>query len=276
MAVVAEQLGRRLDGQSGELIFLVTGTESADSARAAMLASPDAPAALGGLERDDDGSGVDEYEGVSGGAYLGRVRYRKAGKPRPPVYNTGESVYGFDISGVPTRILSSRATISKVAAGGGTPPDFKGAINVQDAHVEGTDIIVPEASFTETHFIANASMTAAYQRTIASLVGCFNDASFKGYLGGEVLFIGASGTRRGRDDWEVTFRFSVQFNAASLPVGGGAITVTNKLGWDYLWVFYERDEENLTEKGNPIPQPTAAYVERVYREGDLSLLGIGT
>lgn len=96
-----------------------------------------------------------------------------------------------------------------------------------------------------------------------------NNAPFKGFAPGEVLFMGASGSQRGQDDWEITFRFAASPNAVGLTVGD--IVGIDKKGWEYLWVRYaDAEDENTLVK-----QPIAAYVEKVYEEGDLSLLGIG-
>jgi len=90
-----------------------------------------------------------------------------------------------------------------------------------------------------------------------------------------VLFLGASGSRRGlssSDDWEVTFRFAASPNRWDVTVG--AITGIRKRGWEYLWVRYEDDEDEDTEQ--LIKRPVAVYVEQVYEYGDFRRLGIGT
>jgi hypothetical protein len=52
----------------------------------------------------------------------------------------------------------------------------------------------------------------------------------------------------------------------------GPITGITKRGWDYLWVRYaDAEDQNVLVK-----QPIAAYVERVYLDGNFALLGIGT
>jgi hypothetical protein len=52
----------------------------------------------------------------------------------------------------------------------------------------------------------------------------------------------------------------------------GPITGITKRGWDYLWVRYaDAEDQNVLVK-----QPIAAYVERVYQDGNFVLLGIGT
>lgn len=102
------------------------------------------------------------------------------------------------------------------------------------------------------------------------LTGRVNHAPFKGFAAGEVLFLGASGSQRGQEDWEVTFSFAASPNVTGLAVG--QITGIAKKGWEYLWVRYE----DAVDAHTLVKQPAAAYVEQVYPYGDFALLGIGT
>jgi hypothetical protein len=199
-----------------------------------------------------------------GGVWEVTARY---GKREPK--ETGESSFSFDTGGVTTHITQSLITVNKYAAGGGTAPDCQGAIGVTGDSVEGTDITVPVYNFTETHYITDAAVTGAYKLALFQLTGKVNNGTFKGFAAGEVLFLGASGAKRGTDDWEITFRFAASPNVTGLSVG--PITGITKLGWDYLWVRYtDTEDENVLVK-----QPIAAYVERVYEQGNFASLGIG-
>jgi len=86
-----------------------------------------------------------------------------------------------------------------------------------------------------------------------------------------VLFLGASGSKRSSEDWEITYRFASQPNRTGIVVGD--ITGISKKGWEYMWVRY-RDTEDGSAKAL-VKRPVAAYVEQVYRDGDFSQLGIG-
>lgn len=83
---------------------------------------------------------------------------------------------------------------------------------------------------------------------------------------------GASGSKRGEDDWEITFRFAASPNKTGLTVGD--IVGINKKGWEYMWVRYA-DAEDAAAKAI-VKKPVAVSVEKVYEEGDFSTLGIGT
>lgn len=151
-------------------------------------------------------------------------------------------------------------------------PDFKGAIGVNGDSVDGVDITVPVLNFTETLRIPNEDMTREYQLSLFALTGTVNNAAFKGFAAGEVLFLGASGAIRGIEEWEIAFKFAASPNAEDIPVGD--ITVDSKKGWEYLWIRYEDDVDDDAKR--LVKRPVAAYVEKVYRDGDFSLLGIGT
>ncbi len=167
-------------------------------------------------------------------------------------------------------ITQSLQTIVKKAKPGETAPDFKQAIGVTTEEVEGVDITVPVYSFAETHYIANSLVTGAYKLTLFALTGKVNNATFKGFAAGEVLFLGASGSKRGDDEWEITFRFAASPNVTGMTVGD--ITGVDKKGWEYLWVRYTDAEDAKVL----VKQPAAVYVEKVYESGDFSGLGIGT
>jgi len=86
-----------------------------------------------------------------------------------------------------------------------------------------------------------------------------------------VLFCGAGGSKRGEEDWEVTFKWAASPNKTDIKIGG--ITVPSKEGWHYLWVRY-RDKDDQAAK-ELVKDPVAAYVEQVYEYSDFSQLGIG-
>jgi len=197
---------------------------------------------------------------------------------------TGESQYNFDTTGGTERILQRLAAVQKYSgSGAGTGEDTYGAINDDGDTVHGVDIIVPKYSFSETHYIANDSVTNAYKGKLYSLTGTTNDAGFKGSLAGEALFLGAVGSSRGDEDWEINFRFAARPNRVAAGAGqrtpvpvkfddGNTVNI-DVGGWEYLWFYYAK-VQSANDK-SLIHAPKYAYVERVYEEGDFSDLGIG-
>jgi len=195
----------------------------------------------------------------------GTVSYAKYSRSEPPA--TGDSVFSFDTGGGTQHITQSLATTGVYPPGADR---HGGAIGVTgEGRIEGVDITVPIYNFSETHYIAAEEVTLGYKLTLASLTGKVNDAPWKGFSGGEVLFLGASGSRRGTEDWEITFRFAASPNRTGITIG--SITGISKKGWEYLWVLYETVEGDE----GAVKRPKAVYVEQVYEYANFALLGIG-
>ena len=185
--------------------------------------------------------------------------------------NEPEPSFAFDTGGGSKHVNQSIATVSRTPS---DAPDYGGAISVDsEGNVNGIDITMPVMNFSETHYFRASKVTTAYKKRLAELTGTVNNGKFKGYAPGEVLFLGASGSRRGKhsdDDWEITFRFAVSPNRENLKIGD--LTIKEKLGWDYLWVRYA--DEVSSDQKSLVKKPESAYVERVYQAADFGGLGI--
>jgi hypothetical protein len=202
--------------------------------------------------------------------WVGTFRFRD---PDQVENDTGESSFQFDTGGGSTHITHSKQTLNTYSAG--TAPDFEGAINVSENAVEGTEITVPVYQFSETHWLDDAVVDGAYKAALFHATGKVNNAAFRGFEAGEVLFLGASGSKRGRGDWEITFRFAASPNvvtADNLMIG--PLGPVEKKGWDYLWVRYQETEDATAEM--VVRTPIAVYIEQVYDEVDFETIGIGT
>jgi hypothetical protein len=247
---------------STELHYIVTDTSDELAAITAVRAT--APATHNDLARGEitvEPTGPTTWDAV--------VQYVGANEGELEV---GESSYSFDTGGGSQHITHCLSHIASYAPAGKTAPDFKGAIGVTTDSVEGVDITVPVYTFGETHILANSSVTGTYKGKLFALTGKTNNATFKGFAIGECLFLGASGSKRGKGDWEITFRFAASPNKTGLTVGD--ITGIAKKGWEYLWVRYE-DAVDATAKAL-VKKPLAVYIEKVYEEGSFTDLGIGT
>ena len=192
--------------------------------------------------------------------------------PGDPDEDEETTSLAFDTGGGTMHRNQSLKTVTKVP---NDAPDFNGAIEVDnEGNVNGVDVTMPVLNFTETHTMAGSRVTTSYKKSVAALTGTVNRSSFRGFAAGEVLFLGASGTKRSKKasaPWEITFRFAVSPNQSSLSVG--KLKVSNKKGWDYLWVRYA--DKVADNKKNVIKEPVAAYVEQVYPDGDFGNLGLG-
>lgn len=155
-----------------------------------------------------------------------------------------------------------------------------GAIGVDGDSVAGVDIVVPALQWTETYDVPSAFVTSEYIKGVAALTGTVNDDTFRTFAAGEVLFLGCSGTHewdeeRGDGPWNLSYKFVASPNVGNgetlSPLTIGNITGISKKGHDYLWVRYEPS----VSSNALIKLPKAVYVDKVYRDGDFSGLGIG-
>jgi hypothetical protein len=209
-------------------------------------------------------------------AWQVQITYEKKGaEPQQP--DPMKRTRSFDTTGGTMHITQAESE-SKFPAN--APAQFN-AIGVDDNGVNGVDIVVPQLQWQETYDVPAAYVSNTYIRGLATLTGTTNNSTFRGLEAGEVLFMGCSGSQewdsqKGNGPWSLTYRFVASPNAGS---GGtvpaitiGSITGINKKGHEYLWVRYESE----VDSSSLIKKPKAAYVNRVYRESNFALLGIGT
>ena len=254
------------DSPQVELAYIVSGTDDDIAAKTSLLAATHIW--YDGLIRQSL-----QIDPLGPGMWDGKVRYGRLEK-QPP---TGEHTFSFDTGGGTQHITQGVETIGAYAAEGDAP-DFGGAIGVTHDSVEGVDITIPVYQFSETHYLPASVVTNAYKGTLFYTTGKVNNAYFRGCQAGECLFLGASGSRRQQGenpndgDWEITFKFAASPNVVNLQIGD--ITVASKKGWEYLWVRYEDSEDDAANV--LVKKPTAAYVEKVYEDGDFSVLGLGS
>jgi len=261
MPITVEQKwqGAQVDNQTISSEYIVSGTTDEFAAQAALDSY--AAVLVGSLVKQNA-----RITGrISEDRWEGEVSW---GLIEPP--QTGESLLSFDTSGGQAHITQSLGTVG-YAPLGQTPPNFYGAIGVTENSVEGVDIPFGGFNFSYTHYFDASAVTNAYLLTLSALSYHVNNAPFKGFAAGEVLYLYASGSQRGQDQWEISYKFTASPNAIGLTVG--SITGIAKPGHHYLWTRYQ-DVEDTTAK-RLVKRPIAAYVEQVYEYADLSLLGIG-
>jgi hypothetical protein len=262
-ATIAEKLGsgelQSGDSNSLEKLYVIRG--EIDESAAMVLLSATAPQSIGGLARQT--CRISPIDG-SVDIWIGEAQYVDPEEAEPA---EGTSVFSFNTSGGSMHITQSISTSQKEAPSGKTAPDFKGAINATEkGTVDGVDIISPVYRWSVTHVVANSKVTSAYTGRLFALTGKTNDDSFDNFEAGEVLFEGASGSKRGNGDWEITYSFAGSPNREDQTIGD--ITGVDKKGWEYLWVLYSEAESG----GMLSKQPRAVYVEKVYEEEDFAKL----
>ncbi len=258
------------DTKSATLTYIVRGTADDAAARTALAA--EAPLEHDGLVRQT--CAVDPVHIDSGNAavcaWTGSVEY---GQTSDASRETGDSIFSFDIGGGTQHVVTAAPgkSISACAPDGETAPPAHG-IGDNGERCEGADIMVPVYHFSETHYLSDSVVTPAYKQTLFQCAAKTNLDAFRGFEVGEVLFLGASGSKRGKEDWEVTFRFAAKPNRENFTVAGGTITVPSCKGWHYLWLRFESKEDDDSHR--MYRRAIAAYVAPVYEEFLFSSLGI--
>ncbi len=249
------------DKSTAEIPYLVHDAVDEADVMAAVLAATGVTYA--GMTRKS----IEVAEHLIDGTWKAIVRYEKQDAAAE-----AEPTFSFDTGGGSQHITQSIATRGKY--GPGASELLKGAIGFDGESVTGVDITVPVYNFSETHFLPDPIVTQAYRGMLFRATGTTNTGAFRGFQPGEVLFLGASGSKKGTGsdaDWEISFKFAALPNRSDIQIGDiGPIT---KLGWDYLWVQYASDVDN--DKKQIIKKPIAVYVEQVYQVNSFSSLGIG-
>ena len=193
----------------------------------------------------------------------------------------------FDTSGGTQHITQAESEQVYSAAGPTGPGQFN-AIGVDGDSVAGVDVVTPALQWTETYDVPSWYVTASYIKTVADLTGTVNNAYFRTFRPGEVLFAGCNGNQqwdaeKGDGPWTLQYKFIASPNRG-LPAGAtgttgsylpplsvGSISGIVKKGHEYLWVRYEDDVDDSTL----LKKPKHVYVNQVYREADFTGLGIG-
>jgi hypothetical protein len=247
-----------------EIAYKIRGTTDPDAAYSALVAAAPVSVTVDGVTLAKRVFTVDyaDFE-----LFDGTVTYSKKSLDNEEL-QAGESSYQFETGGGSKHVSYALATTKYPASA----PDMANAVNFDGEKINGVEVQAPVFNFSETHVIAAASVTGAYKLALFNATGKMNNATFKGFAQGEVLFLGASGSKRGDDDWEISFRFAASPNATGLTVAG--ITGIAKKGWEYLWVNWCKEVDGATNALKPKAQ--GVYVQQVYEYANFATLGIGT
>ncbi len=248
---------------SAEIPYFVFGAD--DEEKALAYAYENTEAFFSGIPRQT----IDIDERINTDTFKITVKYQSSSSSLDSDDNEPEPTFSFDTGGATMHLTQSLETMVSYPD---DAPDYGGAIGYDGENVNGVDVVQPVMNFSETHYFKPSRVTTSFKRTIARLTGTVNSDSFRGYSAGEVLFLGASGTRRGTSSkslWEITYRFSVSLTKENFDVGD--LTISRKSGWDYLWVRYS----DKPEDGEVLKKPSATYVEKVYERESFGSLGLG-
>lgn len=265
-------------GDNGAKIFFVIRSDTAPSdvdetpdARAFLIAN--APATYNSL--DFNSHSITEEGGGRlwmGWAGYGRLKPPSFGELNPQAKPEGDDyAFRFTTSGRTEKITHATVVNSYAVDASGTsttPPDYGGGINVTPEGVEGVDVVVPQFDWTEEH--AFDTLPGTTIDAIATATGRVNGSTFRGFDAGTVLFTGADGGwSTSAEEWRVTYSFSFRPNETGITIGD--LTGIEKDGHDYVWV---ETRPTVDANGNSAQTPKAAFVHKVYPDGDFSGIGV--
>lgn len=241
--------------------YIVSGSQ--DEKEVVEYARQNVPAVLseeyGGLPRQT----ISIAERLTETDWKVEVVYADSGNFGDYENDANEPNYNFEISAGSKRMVYALEHIKSYPSGTDAP---QAGIN----NGEGVEIVIPVGRFSETHFMSQDKVSASYQRKITELVGKINGSAFKGYSKGQVLFMGCSGSRTGKEKWQITFNFAVATAQSGITIGN--ISGIRKAPWDILWCEYEEDKN---EDGSEVVKKVkAVHCERVYEYGNFGGLGI--
>lgn len=182
-----------------------------------------------------------------------------------------EPVLSFDTRGGTKHLMQAISSIAKQPP---TAPDSDGVIGYDGERIKGADIPVGEYVFSETHYKVDGFVTEGYRKKLLEMSGTVNDALFRGHAVCEVLFLGASGSKRGDEKWVLTYQFAGSPNKTGLVYGD--LPAIDKKGWEHLWIRYEKKAVPAEAPTEILPVPKAVYVEQVLYSSNFGDLGIGT
>lgn len=190
--------------------------------------------------------------------YFGTTEYGKRKKREIDSYE-----FDFEIGVRTEKRTQSLATTAYTASG--TAPGFQGAIGVNDDRIEGVDINVPTFSFSYTAYKDASAITATFKDNLYACAAKVNSASYtvdgQTFAAGELLFLGATGSLRRSDQYQITYRFEASKNVSGLTIGG--ISSISKKGWEFLETLYAPVIDGSA--GNfVVKRPKAVYVHQVY------------
>jgi hypothetical protein len=156
------------------------------------------------------------------------------------------------------RLKNSRGVVASYVPSGATAVDNKGLLGLdEDGVPQGVDIPTPRAVASAANIVS--TMSASTEATMQGIVGCVNNATYRGRPAGTLLCTGVSINQQSESRWEVAANFEYSANETGIVIGD--ITVTSKLGWQYLDIQYAKKKDGT---GRSVTVPVQATVHNVF------------
>jgi hypothetical protein len=140
-----------------------------------------------------------------------------------------------------------------------------------DMQVTGADVPFAQPRETYTKKMRLSQLTTSFKRRVASIVGCVNNAKWKGWEKGEVMFLGCSFSGTSSEEITVTFNFAIQTNETATIADG--VPPIRKEGYIYVWTMSET-AKSTPSSGSPDMKVKAVYAAQVAQYADFASLGL--
>ena len=195
---------------------------------------------------------------------------------------TGKDKYTWDASAEQTNI---KRAISQAHYPNAAPAtNVNELIGVTEGEIEGVDVLTPKGELIERY--RDVTLSEAQRDLIMRLGGSVNDATFRGFYQGEVLYTGGTADQQPDGKWDLTYKFLISpHNEDKSGAGdghekfdrrltietldGGAQTVS-KQGWEYLWFTMEHARDDAS---HDVPRVIKhCHVAKVYPEVTMTSL----
>ena len=139
------------------------------------------------------------------------------------------------------------ATVGTWLASGVSQLNFSGRMGVHSDNVaesDGAEYMTPVATMQITHYWSLADFPATARANFCQQPACINNAVFRGFEAGELLYGGCRIAKTSAGDagcWRVDFDFLISPNSSNVQLDGFTpatpATPVVKKGWDWLWIW---------------------------------------
>lgn len=270
---------------SAEIKYLVLNHTNKRAAIEAVLNT--APATYGANANSSGNNGelrfkevrFDGYDGEESANVKCTAVYSNDNNQYADDSSEGEATMSFDCGGGTKhvvhaikqgKIVNSAISYAADDAGGGIGWNGKSG---SEAEFSGVDVPTADMREVYTKLIPISKLTASYKKSLATLTGKVNNATFKGYEAGEVMFLGMSYTApvKGQKKVMATYNFRISPNETNVKISGQTYSVSKK-GWQYAWARSKM--VNNANSGTPQVEIDGVYISDVCESADFSVLGL--
>lgn len=210
-----------------------------------------------------------QAKSLGGGMFHVDVTYGQIQQPQQGSYRIS-----YDTTGATAHVTQAKEHLNDYPSA--SAPNHGGALNVEDHRAEGVDIVIPAFRWTEEHTLPISIAGWTYSQTLAALTGMVNNATFRNFAAGEVLFTGAqaSYSSDAENAMEVQIAYNFEHQPSLSNVTFGTVTGVYKTGHQYLWFEHEVQEDTTAYRAkSPL---IAVHRERLYDSANFGLLQIGS